>query len=140
MLASSIWPNRIVTTIDASAEIVSFSDGSPVRLRQNGRLAKPMGLEFSPKNGDHVPWESRNEQHALWHAEMNSGVVSYQAQPHTMRLTVAGRRMSYTPDLLLKGAAGSTDIVEVKDVFEEKKDPDYTAKLTRAAAVYRALG
>lgn len=132
-------PDRVVTTIDATAEIVSFSDGRPVRLRQNGRLAKPMGLEFSPKNGDHVPWESRNEQHALWHAEMNSGVVSYRAQPHTLRLVLDGRRVSYTPDLLLEGVDGAIDIVEVKDAFEEKKDPEYTDKLNRAAVIYRAL-
>lgn len=131
---------HIQVAIDASAEIVAFADGSPKRLRQNGRLAKPMGLEFSVKNGDHVPWESRNEQHALWHAELNSGVISYHAQPHTLHLTVDGRRSSYTPDLLLRGADGSIDIVEVKDTFEEKKEPNYTAKLAGAAAVYRALG
>lgn len=132
--------DRLVTAIDASAEIVSFSDGRPVRLQQNGRLAKPMGLEFSVKNGDHVPWESRNEQHALWHAEMNSGVVAYRAQPHTLRLVMNGRRASYTPDLLLEDVVGVIDIIEVKDAFEEKKDPEYTDKLNRAAAIYRALG
>lgn len=137
---SEFMPRRIATCIDASAEIVAFSDGSPVRLRQNGRLAKPMGLEFSVKTGDHVPWESRNEQRALWHAEMNSGVVSYRAQPHTLRLVMNGRRASYTPDLLLEGADGAIDIVEVKDTFEEKKDPDYTEKLHRAGMVYRAQG
>lgn len=137
---TGVVPDHVVTTIDASAEIVAYSDGSPVRLRQNGRLAKPMGLEFSVKNGDHVPWESRNEQHALWHAEMNSGVVSYRAQPHTLRLMMNGRRASYTPDLLLEGVDGAIDIVEVKDTFEEKKDPEYTDKLNRAAIIYRALG
>lgn len=128
------------TVIAASAEITRFADGRPVRLGQNGRLAKPMGLEFSVKNGDHAPWESRNEQHALWHAEMNSGVVSYRAQPHTLRLVMNGRRASYTPDLLLEGTDGAIDIVEVKDAFEEKKDPDYTEKLHRAGIVYRAQG
>lgn len=138
--SSGFMPGRMAASIDASAEMVSFSDGRPVRLRQNGRLAKPMGLEFSVKTGDHVPWESRNEQHALWHAEMNSGVISYHAQPHTLRLVLDGRRASYTPDLLLEGVDGAIDIVEVKDTFEEKKDPDYTDKLSRAAVIYRALG
>lgn len=137
---TGIVPDHVVTAIDASAEIVAFSDGSPVRLRQNGRLTKPMGLEFSVKNGDHVPWESRNEQHALWHAEMNSGVVSYRAQPHTLRMALNGRRASYTPDLLLAGVDGTIDIIEVKDIFEEKKDPDYTDKLNRAGIIYGALG
>jgi len=138
--ARGVGPDNGVTAIDASAEIVAFSDGSPVRLRQNGRLAKPMGLEFSVKTGDHVPWESRNEQHALWHAEMNSGVVSYRAQPHTLRLVMEGRRASYTPDLLLEGVDGAIDIVEVKDTFEEKKDPEYTDKLNRADIIYHSLG
>lgn len=131
---------RVATAIDASAEIVGFADGSPVRLRRNGCSVKPMGLDMSVKNGDHVPWESRHEQRAFWHAEMHPGVVRYGAQPHTLYLTIGGRRVSYTPDMLIEAADGSFAVIEVKDTFEEAKDPDYTAKLQQAALIYASLG
>ncbi len=123
-----------------SAELVRRADGGPVRLRQNGRRKKAGGIYYSPKNGDHRPWESHAELKACWWAEVSPDVIAYQTQPHRLNLTVKGRRVSYTPDLQLNLAGGGVQVLEVKTAFDEAKDPDYSAKLAQAAAVYCALG
>ena len=51
------------------------ADGSPVRLRGNGRSATARGLYFSVKSGCHLPYESHLELHDLWRAEVDVEVV-----------------------------------------------------------------
>ena len=73
-------------------------DAGPVRLITNGRQRKPVGHYYSQKNGFSLPWESRNELHGFYHAEVDTDVVGYRAQPHTLRMSVHGEVTSYTPD------------------------------------------
>ena len=65
-------------------------DLGPVRPITNGRRAKPVGRYYSIKNGRAVAWESRNELHALYHAEVFPSVLSYHVQPHTLQLVIDG--------------------------------------------------
>lgn len=130
----------IETVVAASAELVRHRDLSPMRLRRNGNLKKPMGLYFSVKLGDHLPWEAKTELKACWWAEVSSGVLVYRAQPHTLKMVIDGRVVSYTPDLHLDLAGGGIQILEVKGKFDEAKDPSYSQKLAQASAVYTALG
>lgn len=130
----------IETVVAASAELVRRRDFSPMRLRRNGNLKKPMGLYFSVKLGDHLPWEAKTELKTCWWAEVSSAVLVYRAQPHTLRMVIDGRAVSYTPDFHLDLAGGGVQILEVKGKFDEAKDPSYSQKLARASAVYSALG
>lgn len=111
-----------------------------MRLRRNGNRAKPMHLYYSVKNGDHLPCEARTEVKACWWAEVSPDVVGYQTQPHTLRMVVSGKSGSYTPDLQLNLAGGGIQILEIKNRFDEAKDPAYSQKLRQAAMVYGALG
>jgi hypothetical protein len=122
-----------------AAELIARPGGEPVRLLRNGGLKKPMGLYFSGKSGRHLPWESRNELHGFWWAEARSDVLQSWAQPHTLKMTIEGRSCSYTPDRLDE-LAGGVEVVEVKDVFDEQKDPFYALKLEHARLIYEAIG
>lgn len=55
-------------------------------------------------------------------------------------MVVDGKSGSYTPDLQLNLAGGSIQILEIKNRFDEAKDPAYAQKLRQAAMVYGALG
>jgi hypothetical protein len=86
-----------------------------------------------------VGWESRNELHALWRSEVDTDVVSYREQPHTMDMVLDGKLRRYTPDREDVLADGRIEIVEVKDTFEATKDPDYARKLAFAEDIYSGL-
>jgi hypothetical protein len=139
MSAAVEW-DLMECSLPASAELVRRRDGGPMRLRRNGNLKKPMGLYFSVKLGDHVPWEARTELKACWWAEVFPDVRVYRTQPHTLKMLIDGQRVSYTPDLQLELAGGGVQILEVKSRFEEGRDPAYARKLAQASAVYDAIG
>lgn len=90
-------------------------DGSPVRLRRNGCQPKAVGLYFSVKSGQHLPFESGLELHDLWHAEVCTDVVRSWAQPFTLRYVLEGRLHQYTPDRQDLLADGTARVIEVKD-------------------------
>lgn len=114
--------------------------GEPIRQITNGRRSRPVGRYYSIKNGRAIPWESRNELHAFYHAEVSPSVVSYRAQPHTLHLVINGVSRFYTPDREEELATGQRHVVEVKDEFEAESDPDYGTKIEYARAVYRLSG
>ena len=90
-------------------------DGSPVRLRRNGRQPKAVGLYFSVKSGLHLPYESKLELHDLWRAEVSTDVVRSRPQPFTLRFILDGEPRRYTPDRKDVLASGAIRILEIKD-------------------------
>jgi hypothetical protein len=122
------------------AILLDHPDGSPVRPITNGRRSRPVGRYYSLKNGRALPWESRNELHALYHAEVSPTVLSYRVQPHKLKLVIDGVERFYTPDREEKLVGGQERIIEVKDAFEAENDPAYAEKIEHARAVYRLSG
>lgn len=120
-----------------SAELITRHDGGPVRLT-NGRRTKMVGRFFSTKTESGHLWESRNELHAMLHAEVDSSVRRYRAQPHVLTFTTCGVSFRYTPDREDTLAGGRIEIIEVKERF--KRDRDWSLKLGHARAIYGALG
>lgn len=123
-----------------AATLVEREDRGPMRPVGRRRGARPGGLYFSQKMGRHIGWESKNERNSLFRAEAVPDIVGYREQPHTLRLRIDGKLFSYTPDREDVYRDGRVAIVEVKDTFEESKDPAYTAKLHRCAEIYQGLG
>ena len=128
------------TFVTPSAELIRRRDGGPVRLWRNGNRKTAMGIVFSAKNGCHLPWDAKTELKVCQWAEISTDVVSYMTQPHTLRMVVDGRQVSYTPDVRFDLAGGGVQVVEVKNSFDERKDPAYSRKLKQAAKVHNALG
>ncbi|WP_296597999.1 hypothetical protein [Phenylobacterium sp.] len=125
---------------DILATVIERTDGEPMRRITNGRRHRPVGHYYSQKNGFSVPWESRNELHGFYHAEVDANVVAYRAQPHTLRMGLHGVVSSYTPDRADRLSDGRTEIIEIKDAFKPERDPAYERKLHQASAIYRHLG
>ena len=122
-------------------EMKKRRDGLPMRAIANGRRSRPVGQFYSTKNGFAVPWESRGELHGLYHAEVRSDVVSYQAQPFTFEIGIGRDRQSFTPDLGLKLDTGRPEIVEVKDdLMKVDRDPLYRSKVNIAARACASVG
>lgn len=139
-MAISVAQDLTETFVTPSAELILRRDGGPVRLRRNGNRKTAMGVLFSAKNGCHLPWDAKTELKVCQWAEVSTDVVSYMTQPHTLRMVVDGRQVSYTPDVRFDLAGGGVQILEVKNRFDERKDPEYSRKLKQAAEVYNALG
>lgn len=123
-----------------AATLVEREDRGPMRPVGRRRGARPGGLYFSQKMGRHIGWESKNERNSLFHAEADPNVANYREQPHTLRLRIDDKVFSYTPDREDVYRDGRVVVVEVKDVFEEARDPAYAAKLHRCAEIYEGLG
>ncbi len=87
-----------------------------------------------------LKWESHNELHDFWRAEVSTDILESWEQPHTLKIVNEGKKHRYTPDRLDRLYDGKFRVVEVKDVFEAKKDPAYAEKLALANVVYQALG
>jgi hypothetical protein len=100
---------------------------------------KAVGRYASQKNGRGQFWESRNELHAFYGAEVATEIVKYRAQPHTLEMLIAGKRRRYTPDRMDYLTGGCVEIVEIKDTYKAEKDPDYHTKLETAQLVYGQL-
>ncbi|WP_191555043.1 hypothetical protein [Brevundimonas aurantiaca] len=129
-----------LNTLRTAATLVEREDRGPMRPVGRRRGARPGGLYFSQKMGRHLGWESKNERNSFFHAEANPDIATYREQPHTLRVRIDGKLFSYTPDREDVYRDGRVVVVEVKDVFEEARDPAYTAKLDRCAEIYRGLG
>jgi hypothetical protein len=114
--------------------------GGPVRVVANGRKRWPVGSYVSVKSQRSLHYESSNELHDFWHAEVDANVLVSRDQPHTLNHVSANKGFRYTPDRLDFHADGSIEIVEVKDVFEAEREPDYAEKLNIARAIYEANG
>jgi hypothetical protein len=131
---------RRVELPDKIAEIIDREDGGPIRLIYRGRQRKPVGIYHSVKSGHGLPWESRNELHDFWRAEVRWDVVRSRAQPHMIRWTVDGQTLRYTPDREDILANDRIEVVEVKNVLQTEKDPHYAAKLEFARTIYEGIG
>lgn len=120
------------------AELVERTDGLPIRPIVDGRRARTVGMYFSVKNGAAAPWEAGTELFGFHLAELTDAVVSYRAQPHTLRMRMVGRAATYTPDREDILSDGTRRIIEIKG--RDKGDADYQAKLSAAGRAYAALG
>lgn len=125
---------------DVLAAIIERDDGGPMRPIATGRRRRPVGCYYSFKCGHASPWESRNELHGLYHAEVRFDVVTYRAQPHTLEMIHDGRKRKLTPDLELTLSDGRIEVIEIKGEFDALTDPDYSAKLEMAHYVYDSIG
>lgn len=119
---------------------VKRADDGPMRPIATGRRHRPVGSYYSVKNGQALAWESRNELHGFYHAEVRTDVVGYLAQPHTWEINADGRKLKFTSDLELHLANGATEIVEIKGVFDATADLDYTAKLDMVSFLCDRVG
>lgn len=129
-----------INTARVTGVFVKRAEDRPVRLTRRGRRHRPSGVYFSVKCGYGVPWESRNELHSFWSAEVDSNVLRYRAQPHTLEMVIDGRRHHYTPDRQDWMADGRIEIIEIKDTFDRESDDLYAEKIRRAEAIYVGLG
>jgi len=111
-----------------------------MRRIATGRRNRPVGLYYSVKNGRGVPWESHVEERGMFHAEVDTSVLRYYVQPHTLRIIRNGLTFNYTPDREDRHQDGMISIIEIKDVYREKDDLQYFEKLRLAAEVYARLG
>jgi hypothetical protein len=120
------------------ARLLAQPDGGPVRLRTHGRRKRMVGRYASVKSGRALPYESRNELHDQWRAEVCSEVLESAAQPHTLVFRMDGVERRYTPDRADKLAGGGVRIVEVKGALGDES-PDYWRKLAYARDFYEGL-
>lgn len=140
-MQSDICYRRLpMSGLDFEAEIGTRPDLRPVRLTTNGRRHRAVGAYFSIKSGRLLHWESRNELHDMWRAEVSFDVVKSWEQPHTLKMVRYGQHRRYTPDRLDLLSSGKNRVIEVKDNFEAEKDAAYAEKLDLAAKVYQTLG
>ena len=129
-----------VPSLGLHATLIERIDHGPMRTAADVSQKRAVGRYASQKNGRGQFWESRNELHAFYWAEVSTDVLSYRAQPHTLDLPVASKRRTYTPDRLDKLTRDRVEVVEVKDAYKPNRDPDYHEKLEVARLVYTHLG
>lgn len=122
------------------ATLVERTDLGPIRPVATGRRNRPVGMYPSVKCGRAEPWESRTELHALHHAEVNTSIVRYRAQPHSLEMSDHGELFRYTPDMELVLPMNAIEIVEIKGKYDPSSDARYEQKLALAAEVYRSQG
>ena len=125
-----VW---LETSAGVGGGLRGHPDGSPVRLRRNGRQKRAVGLYFSVKSGRHLPFESTLELHDLWRAEVDSTVVRSFPQPFTLQMVTDGVAWRYTPDRRDVLADGAERIVEVKDDDWAEQDPVLAERLGHVA-------
>jgi len=123
-----------------AATLYDRVDGGPMRTAADVSQKKAVGRYASQKNGRGQFWESRNELHAFYGAEVSTEIVKYRAQPHTLAIVISGKARRYTPDRMDYLAGGRAEIVEIKDAYKPERDPDYHTKLEMARVVYGHLG
>lgn len=140
MPAAIIKTEFHASALGVNVTLLSRGDGGPIRPILNGRRARTAWNYYSMKNGFSLPCESKNELHALYHAEVSHHVVRYRVQPHTARFVVGNGLREYTPDLEETHSDGRVTITEVKEVFKEEADPAYAEKLRVARRFYEDQG
>lgn len=123
-----------------AATIYQRDDGGPMRPVGRRRGMRPGGLYYSQKMGRLVGYESANEKCDFYRAEVDTRVIRYREQPHTIEAIIFGEVRRYTPDREDHLTTDKIEIVEVKDEFEEAKDPAYTAKIEYFAEIYERMG
>jgi hypothetical protein len=122
------------------AAIIERADGGPMRTAANVSQKRAVGRYASQKNGRGQFWESRNELHGFYTAEVNPKIVQYRAQPHTLEMAIGSKICRYTPDREDIYSDRAAEIVEIKNDYDAKTDPDYHHKLEVAEAIYRSRG
>ncbi|GLK77619.1 hypothetical protein GCM10008171_28730 [Methylopila jiangsuensis] len=129
---------KILEAYDARMEVLE--NGEPIRTVFNGRRNRPVSLYPSVKCDRMIASESYLERRAIRWLEVDSDVVSYMDQPHTLHFTFNGKQTRYTPDFGINRNRHTT-YLEVKyrrDLF--KMEPDERKRLKRARAIYRSIG
>src|SRR5690349_16327957 len=86
-------------------------DDGPMRTALDASSKRLVGWYSSHKNGTSLFYESRNEKHAFYWAEVLPEISRYRSQPHRLEFQ---NGKSYTPDREDLYDDGSIRIVEVK--------------------------
>lgn len=140
MVSKLITRNVSLSSGDVFARLIEREDGGPMRGASDVSQKKAVGRYASLKNGRGQFWESRNELHAFYGAEVSTEVIKYRAQPHTLEMAIDGKVRRYTPDRLDHLTGARVEIVEIKDTYKPEKDPDYQTKIQLARIVYAGQG
>jgi hypothetical protein len=110
----------------------------PARVLGRGRPGKQIHYFPSLKNGSAVVCESQLEKfYCLW-LEFDERVLSYAAQPETVRYLFEGSPRSYTPDFLVNYQQGS-ERIEVKPV-EIRQDQEFLRRFEAKQMYYQREG
>jgi len=96
------------------ADFTSEGALKPVRKITNFAPGKVIGHFYSHKMSRHIPFESVPEAHFFCLLELDPEVVSYFAQPETIRYRLEGELRRYTPDVLVEHKSLSYIYYEVK--------------------------
>lgn len=111
------------------------------RTLHNRGHRRLIGQFPSRKNRAFSQYESLNERDAHLLLECQPEVVSYEAQPETVRLLMPGsdKPSRYTPDILVHFADGTSTFLEVKS-FKVAQDPEWQPLFEAAAAYFATRG
>jgi hypothetical protein len=134
---------RAAMVATSKATIVEAPGWQPIRTFVQYAQRKPVGTFVSRKSNRAFPWEGYGERHLMWISEADTAVARFLAQPHRLEIRVEWQEepLYYFPDLLRKLEDGTTEIIEVKQTYEEiDEDSDYAFKLEKAKSIYAALG
>lgn len=126
--------------INHRATIVRSESGGPIRTIINGSSRHATGRYSSAKSGFAQPWESKVERSHFWRCEADPAISHYLAQPHRLEIPVGSQKLVYFPDAYVEFHDGRVEIREIKDVYEEERDPLYHDKINYAHDVYRGRG
>lgn len=99
---------------------------------------RTVGRFPSAKSRRSVHWESQLERDFVYLLEFDLAVLEYREQPETISLSVEGVARRYTPDFLVRTAAGHI-VYEVKP-RDKAVHPDIAVVLAQAAEHYAARG
>lgn len=118
--------------------MVRAADGGPLRLHRPVP-GHENGVYPSWKAGTSLRWEGVGQLWRIIAAEVAHDVVGIWTESARFELPFAGRR-SYTTDLELRMADGSTTFIEVKRDERDLEDPEYARMLSATKEVCRRCG
>jgi hypothetical protein len=117
----TIWPDEKLAEIEErweeiapGVELFRHPNGDPVRPIVTGRRAWKVGGHYSWKLEAHCLVEGGQEERCARLFDCHPNVLTYSAQPETIRFQHDGKVRRYTPDFLAEFHSGSSTRVEVK--------------------------
>lgn len=94
------------------------------------------GFYYSQKNSAMCYYRSSWELHAYSLLENMSYVVSYQPEPFAIKYSLDGKQRATTPDLLIRYADGTSELVEIKPSFKIRLNIAHTVEKLEAMSQY----
>lgn len=106
---------------------VKITQKTKDRKLPKANLFRPINEFYSVKNKRTLFCESNLEKDALKYLEFKPDVDRYMTQPKSFEWLCNGRRLRYTPDILVKYTNGSFEFIEVKP-YKKTKDANFADK------------